>query len=160
MPATGNPRYEIELIHKAHDWDATFTMHAPNKKGAENFAKAKLAAPADWIVTSVQRAIPTLTEIIPSTAPELLTAAASHMAERAKTYDQPEGERSIAAVVAAFNSVTGRAAEQALSESEGWLFMQLLKIVRDRAGKPHRDSIEDNVAYASLYGEARLKELA
>lgn len=47
----------------------------------------------------------------------------------------------------------------ALSESEGWLLMALLKIVRDRQRpEAHRDSLEDLVAYGALYGEARLKE--
>lgn len=57
------------------------------------------------------------------------------------------------ATVAAFNAVTGRD----LRESEGWLLLALLKMVRgEQRGKPHRDSAEDLVAYASLYGEARL----
>ena len=44
----------------------------------------------------------------------------------------------------------------ALRESEGWLFLQLLKMVRGEAKRtPHMDSIVDNVSYAALYGEAR-----
>jgi hypothetical protein len=85
-------------------------------------------------------------------APELLEAAANHMRDRADTYDRPEGERSMAATVRAFNEVAGRD----LSESEGWLFMVVLKLVRDRAREGgHADSQEDAVAYAALMGEAR-----
>jgi hypothetical protein len=57
------------------------------------------------------------------------------------------------ATVKAFNAVTG----QSLTEAHGWLLMALLKMVRDNQREvPHQDSIEDLVAYASLYGEARL----
>lgn len=86
-------------------------------------------------------------------APEILTRSAEIMAERAKQYDSPEGERSMGKAVAAFNAVTG----QSLSEANGWLLMALLKMVRDNTtDKPHEDSINDLVAYGALYGEARL----
>lgn len=86
-------------------------------------------------------------------APALLAAAAQHMIDRAATYDKPEGERSMGATVAAFNAVTGRD----LRESEGWLLLGLLKMVRsEQREAPHRDSIEDLIAYAALFGEARV----
>jgi hypothetical protein len=86
-------------------------------------------------------------------APDLLDAAAKHMRDRAATYDKPEGERSMSKTVEAFNAVTGRD----LNESEGWLLMALLKMVRSEQRRdPHRDSVEDLVAYGALYGEARL----
>jgi hypothetical protein len=40
-------------------------------------------------------------------ANEILTRAAGHLADRAKTYDKPQGERSMKATVAAFKAVTG-----------------------------------------------------
>lgn len=44
-----------------------------------------------------------------------------------------------------------------LRESEGWLLMSLLKMVRSETRvEPHRDSLEDNIAYGGLYAEARL----
>jgi hypothetical protein len=86
-------------------------------------------------------------------APDILDAAAGHMRDRAATYDKPEGERSMAATVAAFNAQTGHE----LSEADGWLLMVNLKIVRDRQRAPHRDSLEDLTAYAALMAEARLK---
>lgn len=89
-------------------------------------------------------------------APEILTRSAEIMAERAKQYDSPQGERSMGKAVAAFNAVTG----QSLSEANGWLLMALLKMVRDNTtDKPHADSINDLVAYGALYGEARLASM-
>lgn len=86
-------------------------------------------------------------------APELLKRAAKHMDDRAVTYDQPGGERSMASTIAAFNAITGHK----LSEADGWLLMALLKMVRsEQRDAPHRDSAEDLIAYAALYGEARL----
>ena len=89
-------------------------------------------------------------------APEILKRSAEIMAERAKQYDSPQGERSMGKAVAAFNAITG----QSLSEANGWLLMALLKMVRDNTTEdPHEDSIHDLVAYAGLYGEARLSGL-
>ena len=89
----------------------------------------------------------------PQQAPALLDKAAGHMRDRAATYDQTGGERSMGKTVAAFNAITGRD----LQESEGWLLMQLLKDVRDRQrAAPHADSLEDGIAYAALKAEARL----
>lgn len=89
----------------------------------------------------------------PTQAPDLLDAAAKHMRDRAATYDKPEGERSMGKTVEAFNTITGRD----LRESEGWLLMALLKMVRsEQRQQPHEDSIEDLVAYSALFGEARL----
>ena len=97
---------------------------------------------------------PTLMKAAP-TAPDLLAAAAGHMRDRAATYDKPGGERSMGQTVVAFNAITGRN----LTESEGWTLMSLLKMVRDRQRKvPHRDSLEDCIAYSALMAESRLKE--
>lgn len=85
-------------------------------------------------------------------AQDFLAAAQSHMADRAKTYDRPTGERSMARTVAAFNEITGHS----LSESDGWMMMMLLKAVRlTQRATYHADSAEDLVAYAALLGEAR-----
>ena len=88
----------------------------------------------------------------PATALDMLEAARSHMRGRSAVYDKPEGERSMGRTVAAFNAITGHD----LAESQGWLFMQVLKSVRDQtAPGGHADSQEDNVAYAALGAEAR-----
>ena len=91
-------------------------------------------------------------EIVPVQAPELLGRAAALMYERGKTYDEPEGERSMGKAVAAFNAITGHT----LSESEGWLLLQVLKDVRLFARSAyHADSAEDCIAYAALKAEAK-----
>ena len=91
-----------------------------------------------------------------TTANQLLNKAASHMQARAATYDKPEGERSMAATVTAYNAVTG----QNITEANGWLLMSILKMVRDnQRTEPHTDSVEDLVAYTALYGEARLNSI-
>jgi len=97
--------------------------------------------------------IPSANHMDPPTAPMILAAAAQHMQARAAAYDKPEGERSMGKTVEAFNVVTGRD----LRESEGWLLMALLKMVRSEQRKtPHRDSLEDLTAYSALMAEARL----
>lgn len=84
-------------------------------------------------------------------APEVLEKAAQHMRDRAATYDKPEGERSMAKTVAAFNAITG----QDLTVAEGWEFMAVLKQVRtfQNPSKPHIDSLEDGPAYLALLAE-------
>ena len=84
-------------------------------------------------------------------APEALEKAAQHMRDRAATYDKPEGERSMAKTVAAFNAITG----QDLTTAEGWEFMAVLKQVRafQNPAKPHVDSLEDGPAYLALLAE-------
>jgi hypothetical protein len=89
------------------------------------------------------------------TAPKLLERAAQIMTDRASTYDQPEGERSMGRAVSAFNAITG----QTLSESEGWLLLQLLKDARQwQRAAYHADSAEDCIAYAALKAEALQRE--
>lgn len=84
----------------------------------------------------------------------LLERAAGHMRDRAKTYDQPGGERSMGRAVEAFNAITGRD----LTEPEGWLLLQVLKDVRLFTSPGyHADSAEDCVAYAALKAEAKAR---
>lgn len=83
---------------------------------------------------------------------EFLQAAIDVQAERGKQYDKPSGERSMAATVSAFNCITGNM----LEERDGWMFLGLLKLVRQSQNPEqyHHDSALDFVAYASLYAEA------
>jgi len=82
---------------------------------------------------------------------EFLERAADLMLERGQEYDTPEGERSMARTVAAFNVLTGNI----LSEQDGWLFMLLLKLARQQQSETwHQDSSEDAIAYAALMAEA------
>jgi hypothetical protein len=91
-----------------------------------------------------------------TTAQDLLGAAGDHLAARGKTYDDEAGERSMGRAVAALNAVKGGTV---LTESDGWLLLDLLKIVRQESAPGfHLDSAEDHVAYAALYGECKARE--
>lgn len=90
----------------------------------------------------------------PVNAEGFLRDAASTMAERGKQYDSPEGERSMGKTVQAFNTITG----QDLTEAQGWLFMSVLKKVRQYQAGAHLDSCVDDVAYTALFAEARMQE--
>lgn len=83
---------------------------------------------------------------------EFLQAAIDVQAERGKQYDKPTGERSMCATISAFNCITG----YTLEESDGWMLLGLLKLVRQSQNPEqyHHDSALDFVAYASLYAEA------
>lgn len=83
---------------------------------------------------------------------EFLQAAIDVQAERGKQYDKPSGERSMGATISAFNCITGFT----LEESDGWMLLGLLKLVRQSQNPEqyHHDSALDFVAYASLYAES------
>lgn len=90
-------------------------------------------------------------------APEFCNKAEMLMRERAATYDKDgnfEGERSAGKIAIAFNAITGHN----ISESEAWLFLQIMKDVRQWSTDIyHSDSAEDCVAYAALKAEALAK---
>lgn len=86
----------------------------------------------------------------PLKAHEILEQSAYEMRDRGKTYDKPEGERSMVATVAAFKSITG----VTMTEQQGWQFMEILKLVRSNQGGYRADSFIDGAAYAALAGEA------
>jgi len=86
----------------------------------------------------------------PLTAGSILNTAAQHLEERAATYDQQGGERSISKTVEMFNTLT----EHGLTEEQGWLFMVCLKMVRTQQGRYRADSYEDGAAYFALAGES------
>ena len=85
-------------------------------------------------------------------AEQFLRNGADVLAERGKEYDKPEGERSMQRCVSAFEVITGKR----ITEAEGWLFMQILKDVRQwqNPGRYHEDSAVDCVNYAALKAEA------
>lgn len=80
----------------------------------------------------------------------ILRAGAQHIEDRAASRDLPEGERSMARAVKAFNAMFGKD----LTEVQGWQFMGLLKMSRSAAGAHNPDDYEDAAAYAALAGEA------
>lgn len=87
-------------------------------------------------------------EVTAKDASTLCLRASELLTERGKQYDGSSKERSMASTVAAFNAVYGTN----LTEQQGWHFMVILKMVRQRAGG-HIDSAEDLIAYASLAAE-------
>ena len=88
-------------------------------------------------------------------ANKLLEKANNLMLQRGKEYDKENGERSMGKCVSAFNTIT----EHTLTESEGWLLLQILKDVRLFQKKGyHADSAEDCIAYAALKAEAKSME--
>lgn len=89
-------------------------------------------------------------------ASDILEAGLRHMKDRAVTYDSPEGERSMAATVEAFNAITRDGNMN--SEERGWLFMVILKAVRSQQGGFKLDNYEDGAAYFGLMAEAANKE--
>lgn len=90
----------------------------------------------------------------PTTAQEFLNSAEIHMGARATTYDAKGGERSMAKTVALFNELRGAS----LTETDGWLMMTLLKLVRANQGGFKSDNFEDLVAYSALMGESASAE--
>ena len=86
-----------------------------------------------------------------TTASNLLKRAEELMEDRGKQYDNDK-ERSMARTVRAFNAITG----YALTEQDGWYLLLLLKGARQyqNPNNPHVDSLEDSIAYASLWAEA------
>ncbi len=84
----------------------------------------------------------------------ILSAAQSHLKDRAATYDKPKGERSMGGTVEAFNVITGHD----LTEEQGWLFLAILKMVRSQQNDYKADNYEDLAAYSALMGEAAVQE--
>ncbi len=77
--------------------------------------------------------------------------------ERGTERDQPDGERTIPRCVAAFNAITGHN----LSNTDGWAFMQILKMCRSAQGSYKYDDYRDGVGYAALRAEeARMENEA
>lgn len=83
------------------------------------------------------------------TAGDILAKARAAIGDRAATRDIAE-ERSMARTVTAFNAL----ARHNLSETDGWLFMAILKAARSTAGTPTEDDYIDGAAYFALAGES------
>lgn len=69
--------------------------------------------------------------------------------ERGQERDLPDGERTIPRCVKAFNAICGHN----LTNEQGWIFMQLLKICRMSQGSFKRDDYIDNLGYGVLLAE-------
>ena len=82
-------------------------------------------------------------------AVETLRRAADLIEQRGKQRDSDTGERSMARTVGAFNAIYGTN----LTETQGWHFMELLKMARSSQGAYVSDDFDDKVAYAALAAE-------
>ena len=114
-----------------------------------------------WTFDLVRRASAPTPDILASVtsviaADAILQNAAAEMQDRAASRDTPEGERSMGRCVKAFNAMFGTE----LTETQGWQFMELLKMARSVGGEFRLDDFTDGVAYAALAGESesRLKQ--
>lgn len=87
-------------------------------------------------------------------AHDILHKAAGHLEDRATTYDNPEGERSMGKTIEMFNQL----AETKLTVEQGYLFMVLLKLVRSQQGNFKADNYEDGAAYFALACEEAINE--
>lgn len=116
------------------------------KKPVKKVTKAKVKK-AIKLVRKVGPIIALPRQVEPS---KVLRAGAQHMEDRASQYDRPEGERSMENTVKMFNILTGHN----LTETEGWKFMSLLKLVRASTGPFKLDNYEDLVAYGALAAES------
>lgn len=81
-------------------------------------------------------------------AVDILQEGANCIGDRASERDT-ESERSMARTVKAFNAMFNKD----LTETEGWQFMELLKMSRSVGGKFREDDFVDGAAYAALAGE-------
>lgn len=81
-------------------------------------------------------------------AEDILNLSRKIMEDRGKRRDS-EGERSMERIVKVFNALT----DHNLSEVDGWTFMVVLKLCRERTG-PDLDNWVDGAAYMALAGEA------
>lgn len=98
-------------------------------------------------------------------ADDYLYKAAGEMADRAKSRDNPGGERSMGRCVNGFNALFGEmirerinAGLDPLDEVLGWEFMSVLKKARKAAGAYREDDYVDDVAYPALSAEAAARE--
>ena len=82
-------------------------------------------------------------------AHDILSRSSNEMVDRGKTYDSPDGERSMVSTVNAFNAITGHG----ITEEQGWKFMACLKLARSEQGDFRLDSFVDGAAYLALAGE-------
>lgn len=89
-------------------------------------------------------------------AVSILIDAADAITDRGVQRDQPNGERSMdmARTVAAFNAMFG----SALTETQGWQFMALLKTARSTSGQLCMDDYTDAAAYFALAGESAARQ--
>lgn len=134
-------------------------MPSANRKTAAPTAKVhSLSVPVAVTVTT-ERAAPTMPQQVLRQAAEVITQRGAQRDTATGMAAAPQ-ERSMAATVAAFNAIH----KTTLTETQGWAFMQTLKMVRAatsaRNGLFNTDDYTDGAAYAALAHEAAESEAA
>ncbi len=119
------------------------------KREVINMVTNELSNFAEHVVSSMPEHI----EIRSVSAYAVLRAGLNHLEDRAKTYDNADGERSMAKTVAMFNTCF----DKDITETQGWQFMEMLKMVRSAQGNFRLDNFEDGAAYSALAGESASK---
>lgn len=128
-------------------------------RGAKQLASSALSAtnftaPGPTMAIQMNRKKAVASETRPiSYAEHALRQAADTIQQRAASRDLPQGERSMARAVAAFNGLVG--GDRRLTEHEGWLLMVCLKMARATAGAFNPDDYVDMAAYGALAGECQ-----
>ena len=121
-------------------------------RGGGDVRVVDVAGVFDWSFVVAYRVVRPAEEPVSPTTPSAagtLRKAADLIEQRGKQRDSDAGERSMARTVAAFNAVYGAS----LTETQGWHFMELLKMVRSSQGGYVADDFDDKVAYAALAAE-------
>jgi len=80
---------------------------------------------------------------------EILHAASECIGDRAKDRDLPDGERTMRRIVGTFEQLTSIR----ITETQGWLFMAIVKLARATAGRHRLDDFIDGASYMALAGE-------
>lgn len=118
---------------------------------------------AEYLLTAPGAKVPRpLVQPPPVNAADILTKAANLITQRGVERDKPQSERSMSTTVAAFWALHGESILRTgtMTETQGWEFMELLKMARSTGGCYKADDYEDKVAYAALAAEAAAKEEA
>lgn len=147
------------------------TMHNESmaiaaKRGEELLKKAignieQLGLPEEWEKPDAVEYVPmkpmveTINAYRAKTAHDLLLEAADTLQDRGKERDKPGGERSMYRAVQIFNAIHP---ESALTEIQGWRFMQCLKLAREVQGGFKEDDYLDGIGYAALKAECAILE--
>ena len=80
----------------------------------------------------------------------ILSAAFAAISKNASLRDSPSGERSMAATVSLFNTLTSSFRNEPLTEADGWRFMICLKLARSVQGNFNSDDYVDIAGYSAL----------
>jgi hypothetical protein len=128
------------------------TLVEVKTRGGRDVRVVDVAGVFDWSFVAAYRVVQPAEQPVSRGgvgAVETLRRAADLIEQRGKQRDSDTGERSMARTVAAFNAIYGTN----LTETQGWHFMELLKMARSSQGAYVADDFDDKVAYAAIAAE-------